>query len=149
MCVCVCMYIHLCVWSKQLKECSWVVQLRGRCHFISTLGFHLISGIMWIIEKMLWFGWVVTHSLRHLNAWSPLGGTAWGGLAPVALLEEVSPETGLATFKDSCHSLHPLCLLLAIWDIGPQLAASVALPAAPPSVLWPSGTANPKERFLL
>lgn len=32
---------------------------------------------------------IVSHRLEHLNSWWLAGGTGWGGLEVVALLEEV------------------------------------------------------------
>lgn len=58
---------------------------------------HSIPGMIFVAVWMK----TVPQRLRHLNTWSPLGDTVWGG---VSLLEEVVTVSGLGEL----HSLTPL-----------------------------------------
>lgn len=48
---------------------------------------------------MWWFERDAPHNRRHLSAWTPVGGSIWGGLGGLALLEEVCLWKWLSEFK--------------------------------------------------
>lgn len=73
------------------------------------------ASCLWVSEiGMWWFCETVPHRLMGLTTWSPLSRPLWGGLASVALVEEVcvSPVAGLWVSRLEPFPLHfsALCL---------------------------------------
>lgn len=53
------------------------------------------TGIPGDWQELGWFEWNSCYRLIHLNAWSIVSGTVWGGLRGVALLEKCDTGIGL------------------------------------------------------
>lgn len=68
------------------------------------------------------------YRIMHVvSAWSHVGGSLWGGLGSVALLEEVSLEAGLESLQPCLLAVCALSFMLGVQDVNSQLAAPAAM----------------------
>lgn len=54
------------------------------------------------------------HTLRHLHTWSPVGGSVWGDLGSLALVQEVHHWRWALMLKFTMFSVHFLCFVLTV-----------------------------------
>lgn len=100
---------------------------------------------------MNWMG-NVSHSLRHLHTWSPVGGAIWGGLGNAALQEEACHCGYSLGLKPFLLPVCSFCFVLVAKDGSSHLCVPVTMPtacccASHRGRFYPSGTAGPGKPF--